>query len=79
MSMVQTGLIFKWYKDYMSKQSKFDKSLSAIDHNQAKLETMKGPFAALSVGLIVATFVFVLEIYATNLKNIINRVSHIRI
>ena len=62
--MVETGLMSKWYKDYMPKQSKCDKSLSAIDHNQAKLETMKGPFAALSVGLIVATFVFVLEIYA---------------
>ena len=62
----------------MPKEHKCDKSLSAIDHNQAKLETMKGPIAALTVGLI-ATFVFVLEIYATNLKNRINRVYHIRI
>ena len=77
--MVETGLILKWYKDYMPKQSKCDKSLSAVDHNQAKLETMKGPFAALSVGLIVATFVFVLEIYAINFKNRINHVHHISI
>ena len=77
--MVETGLILKWYKDYMPKQSKCDKSLSAIDHNQAKLETMKGPFAALSVGLKVAFFVFVLEISAINLKNRINHMHHISI
>ena len=64
MSMVESGLILKWYNDYMSKENKCDKSLSSIHHTQAKLETTKGPFIVLSVGLTVSTAVFFLEICA---------------
>ena len=60
--MVETGLILKWYKDYMPRQIKCNKSLSTVDRKQAKLDTMKGPFIVLISGLIVATFAFVLEI-----------------
>ena len=68
MSMVESGLILKWYKDHMSKENKCDKSLSTINHNQAKLETMKGPFVVLSMGISVATVVFILETSAVKLK-----------
>ena len=67
MSMVESGLILKWYKDHMSKENKCDKSLSSIHHTQAKLETTKGPFIVLSVGMTVSTAVFFLEICAATL------------
>ena len=67
-SMVESGLILKWYKDHMSKENKCDKSLSSIDHNQAKLKATGGAFIILSVGLSVASVVFVLEIFTVKLK-----------
>ena len=66
--MVESGLILKWYKDHSPKESKCDRSLSSIGHNQAKLEMTKGPFLALLVGVAAATVVFVLEICTARLK-----------
>ena len=62
--MVESGLILKWYRDHMSKENKCDQSLSSIRHTQAKLETTKGPFIVLSVGLAVSTAAFFLELCA---------------
>ena len=70
MSMVESGLILKWYKDYMPKENKCDKSLSSIGHTQAKLETTKGAFVVLSVGLTVSTAAFLLEICAAKFMKI---------
>ena len=61
---MESGLILKWYKDHMSKENKCDKSLSSINHNKAKLETTKGAFVVLSVGLTVSTAAFFFEICA---------------
>ena len=66
--MVESGLILKWYKDYMPKEHKCDKSLSSVRHKQAKLKTTKGAFVALFIGIMTATITVLLEICTAILK-----------
>ena len=67
-SMVESGLILKWYKDYMPKEHKCDKSLSSVRHKQAKLKTTKGAFVDLFIGIMTATITVLLEICTAILK-----------
>ena len=66
--MVESGLVLKWHKDHMPKESKCDKSLSSIRHKQAKLETTKGAFIVLFIGIVIATICVLLEMLLTILK-----------
>ena len=69
-SMVESGLILKWYKDYSPKERKCDKSLSSIRHHQANLEATKGPFIALAIGMTIATISVILEFCVATLKKL---------
>ena len=66
--MMESGLILKWYKDYSPQERKCDKSLSSIRHHHTKLETTKGPFVALAIGMTMATITVILEFCVATLK-----------
>ena len=61
-SMLETGLILKWYQNHLPKERKCNNVFFSIGHVKANLERTKGPFVVLFIGLAVAFIIVMLEL-----------------
>ena len=61
-SMLETGLILKWYQNHLPKERKCNNVFFSIGYIKANLDRAKGPFAVLFLGLVVAFIIIILEL-----------------